>query len=214
MSKLLISIISVMALVLVQITVSTAQMNYGATLGLTSSNLSFDPDDSDVWDALTSFTVGGVIEYPINDNLNLRTGASLTSKGAQISLDLFGFKIESTFSLSYLTIPVLAQYTFNTTTTTPYLLGGLDIGILMKAEIETTNSGFGDLDGTETEDVKDNLSSTDIAINIGGGYMMEMGNARVYGEVLYSLGLLDIDTVEDDATIKTKALILSVGYMF
>ena len=111
-------------------------------------------------------------------------------------------------------MPLLAQYKFNTSATTPYVIGGLDIGILMSAESEVTISGTGLFDGTFTEDIKDSLSSTDIAFNVGAGYMMEMGNAKVYVEVQYSLGLLDIESVDDDVAIKTKGIIIGVGYIF
>ena len=114
----------------------------------------------------------------------------------------------------YLTIPVLAQYKLNSAGNTLYGLGGLDIGILMSAETEATISGTGFFDGTTTDDVKDSLSSTDIAFNIGAGYMMERGYSKIYVEILYSLGLLDINSVDDDVAWKTKGIIVGVGYIF
>ena len=214
MSKSIIQLIGIMALVLVLISVSMAQVKFGATLGGARSNVSIDPDEGESFDAKTGFTLGAVLEYPVNDNLNIRSGASFTQKGAQLSAEESGAKFEISLNLSYLTVPLLAQYKFNTTATTPYVLGGLDIGILMSAESEFTVSGTGFIDGTTTEDVKDEFSTTDIAFNVGAGYMMEMGNARVYGEILYSLGLLDIDSVDDDVAVKTKGIIVAVGYIF
>ena len=217
MTKSIIHIISSMALVLILISVSTAQVKFGATLGFVSSNFSVDPDTGVSSDSKTGFTLGAVLEYPINDNLNLRSGASLTTKGAQASGEALGLSIEETTNLSYLTIPLLAQYKFNTTATTPYLLGGLDIGILLSAESEFKISGtiFGiSFDSDTTIDIKDELSSSDIALNVGAGYMMEMGNAKVYGEILYSLGLLDIETEDDSVSLKTKGIIIGVGYIF
>ena len=214
MSKSFIHLIGIMALVLVLISVSMAQVKFGATLGATISNLSTDPDGGVSSDSKTGFTLGAVLEYPVNDNLNIRSGASFTKKGAQFSAEESGIKVDGSTNLSYLTVPILAQYKFNTTATTPYVIGGLDIGILMSAESEATISGTGLFDGTFTEDIKDSLSSTDIAFNVGAGYMMEMGNARVYGEILYSLGLLDIDSAGDDVAVKTKGIIVAVGYIF
>jgi len=215
MQNLFIHSMKSMLLVIILTSVSTAQVKFGATLGGISSNLSVDPLDpgETSLDAKAGFTLGAVLEYPVNDNLNIRSGASLTGKGAQDSEEFpGGVKIVGSINLSYLTVPILAQYKLNTSNTTPYVLGGLDIGILMSAESEITISGAGS-DRTTTEDIKDSFSTTDIAFDIGAGYMLEMGNAKVYGELLYSLGLIDIDT-EDDGVVKTKGIIIGVGYIF
>ena len=114
-------------------------------------------------------------------------------------------------------MPLLAQYKFNTSATTPYVIGGLDIGILMSADVEAKISGtiFGiTFDSDTSYSIKDSVSSTDIAFNVGAGYMMEMGNAKVYGEILYSLGLSDIDSADDALAVKTKGIIVAVGYIF
>jgi len=217
MSKSIIHLISIMALVFLLISVSMAQVKFGATLGGISSNLSTDPDEGVSSDSKTGFTLGAVLEYPVNDNLNIRSGASFTKKGAQFSEEELGLTIEASTNLSYLTIPLLAQYKFNSSGNTLYGIGGLDIGILMSADVELKISGtiFGvTFDEDTTIDIKDSFTTTDIALNIGGGYMMEMGNAKVYGEILYSLGLLDIDSADDDTAVKTKGIIVAVGYIF
>ena len=217
MSKSIIHIISSMTLVLILISVSTAQVKFGATYGITSSNMSVDPDSGDSFDSKLGFTIGGVIEYPINDNLNLRSGLSITQKGSEFNADILVLKLESSTNLLYLTIPVLAQYKLNSAGNTPYGLGGLDIGILMSANSESKTTGelFGlNFDSDTTFSIKDSLSSTDIAFNIGAGYMMERGYSKIYVEILYSLGLLNIDTVDDNVAVKTKGIIIGVGYIF
>ena len=217
MSKSIIHIISSMTLVLILISVSTAQVKFGATYGITSSNMSVDPDSGDSFDSKLGFTIGGVIEYPINDNLNLRSGLSITQKGSEFNADILVLKLESSTNLLYLTIPVLAQYKLNSAGNTPYGLGGLDIGILMSADLESKITGefLGiSFDSDTSFSIKDSLSSTDIALNIGAGYMMERGYSKIYVEILYSLGLLDINSVDDDVAWKTKGIIVGVGYIF
>ena len=217
MSKSIIHIISITTLVLILISVSTAQVKFGATYGITSSNMSVDPDSGDSFDSKLGFTIGGVIEYPINDNLNLRSGLSITQKGSEFNADILVLKLESSTNLLYLTIPVLAQYKLNSAGNTPYGLGGLDIGILMSADLESKITGefLGiSFDSDTSFSIKDSLSSTDIALNIGAGYMMERGYSKIYVEILYSLGLLDINSVDDDVAWKTKGIIVGVGYIF
>ena len=219
MSKSIIHIISITTLVLILISVSTAQVKFGATYGITSSNMSVDPEDPDDLssDSKLGFTIGGVIEYPINDNLNLRSGLSITQKGSEFNADILGIKLESSTNLLYLTIPVLAQYKLNSAGNTLYGLGGLDIGLLMSADLESKITGeflWISFDSDTSFSIKDSLSSTDIALNIGAGYMMERGYSKIYVEILYSLGLLDIDSVDDDVALKTKGIIVGVGYIF
>lgn len=194
-----------------------AQPKFGATYGIVSSNFSVDPDSGVSLDSNLGITIGGVFVYPINDNLDLRSGLSFTQKGSKIDTEFFGITAKSTTDLSYLTIPLLAQYKLNSSGNTLYGLGGLDIGILMSANIDAQIRGelFGvNFDSDTSYSVKDDLKSTDIALNIGGGYMIEKGYSKLYVEILYSLGLLDIDAVSDNSAIKTKSLILGIGYIF
>ena len=206
-----------MALVVILISVSMAQVKIGATLGATISNLSTDPDEGLSSDSKTGFTLGAFLEYPLNDNVNFRTGISFAQKGAEFSEEEFGFTIKTSTNLSYLTIPLLAQYKFNSPGNTLYGIGGLDIGILMSADVEAEISGtiLGvTFDSDTSFSIKDDLSSTDIAFNIGAGIVMEVGNAEVYGEILYSLGLSDIDSADDNVAVKTNGIIVAVGYIF
>lgn len=194
-----------------------AQIDFGVTAGLISSNITVDPDSGSSFDSKSGFTIGGVFVYPINENLNLRSGLSITQKGSEFNFDFFGLKISSSTNLTYITLPLLAQYKISADGNTLYGLGGLDIGILMSAntESETTGELFGIWLASDTSySIKDSLTSMDIALNIGGGYMMEMGEAKVYVELQYSLGLLDIDSIDDSVALKTKGLIIGVGYIF
>ena len=64
MTKSIIHIISSMALVLILISVSTAQVKFGATYGFTSSNLSIDPEDPD--DLSSDSKLGSPLEELLN----------------------------------------------------------------------------------------------------------------------------------------------------
>lgn len=198
--------------------VAIAQPKYGVTLGFISSTLSFDDSDADEFSKSKSgFTIGGSVVYPLNANLDLRSGLSLTQKGSKTEFSEEGISIEGTTDFSYLTIPLLAQYKMNSAGNTLYALGGLDIGILMSADIESklTVTIFGETFAIDTSvSVKDSIESLDIALNVGGGYMMEMGTAKLYVEVQYSLGLLNIDATDPNAALKTRGLIIGVGYIF
>ena len=88
---------------------------------------------------------------------------------------------------------------------TPYVVAGPEFGFLLSADVE---SPFGEVD------IKDDLKSIEIAVNVGVG--MTMNN--MFGEVRYSLGLsdiLDLDAAEGgDASLKTNGIQAFVGMMF
>ena len=109
MQNLIIHSLKSMLLVIILTSVSMAQVKFGATLGAISANLTVDPDEGESFDAKIGFNLGAVLEYPVNDNLNIRSGAALTGKGAQFNEEESGAKIESVTSLLYLTVPILAQ---------------------------------------------------------------------------------------------------------
>lgn len=104
--------------------------------------------------------------------------------------------------LNYLTLPVLAKYSFEDAGFGAYL--GPQIGYLLSAK--------GIFEG-DSEDLKEDLKSTDISGIIGVEYFLPAGigiSAR------YQLGLSNIakDADEGEGSIKNNALTFTLGYRF
>lgn len=103
--------------------------------------------------------------------------------------------------LNYLTLPVLAKHSFEDAGFGAYL--GPKIGYLVSAKIK---------EGGVTEDIKEDVKSTDFSGIIGVEYFLPMGiglSAR------YHLGLSNIakDT-EGEGSLENKALTFTLGYRF
>ena len=103
--------------------------------------------------------------------------------------------------LSYLTLPVLVKYSFEDAGFGAYL--GPQIGYLLSAKIK---------EGGVTEDIKEDVKSTDFSGIIGVEYFLPMG---VGLSARYQLGLSNVakDT-EDEGSVKNKALTFTLGYRF
>lgn len=169
-------------------TVSQAQIKFGAKAGLNISNvdfefegLSFSPDSK------TSFHVGAMAKYQINEQFGIQPEIVYSSEGAEIE--------DSDFDLAFINVPILLTYNpteiFN-------IHAGPQFGILTSAE----------LDG---EDVKDDLTS--LNLSLGFGAAVELPNGFT-GGVRYNLGLSDLNDSGDEGEIKANSFQIYIGYFF
>lgn len=196
-----------------------AQLRIGGTFGLSKTNLRFDlPDSSFKPDSKKGYTFGALIQYPLTSSVNMRSGIYLTQKGFEDSEDFFQGNKEIRVNLFYLSTALLAQYKFNPTISSAYAVGGMEIGILMSAESVEIISGL-PVEGfitnrTTTMNIKDSLSAVDITWNIGGGYEMGIGSRKIFAELQYTFGLNDIDYVDEKAIVKSRGIIIGLGYLY
>ncbi len=197
-----------------------SQIRIGGTFGLSKANLIFDISDSSFSsDPKNGYTFGALIEYPLTSFVNLRSGVNFTQKGLEDSQDFFDATIDTRLNLSYFTIPILAHYRFNPAVNFAYAIGGMEVGFLLSAESVEIISGFPiDIgfikNGTTIVNIKDSLSAVDITWNIGGGYKMEIGNRNIFAELQFTFGLNDIDGVDEKIIVKSRGIIIGIGYIY
>lgn len=179
--------------------VSINAQEFGAKAGVNFAALNGDGD----FDGRTSFFVGGVVEFEISETFSLQPELLYSSQGAKSSFSEEGFDFETIIKLDYLNIPIMAKY---------YVTEGLSIeagpqvGFLLSAKAEFKEDGE-----SETEDIKDELSTIDFGLNFGLGYKLDSGlnfGAR------YDLGLSNVADSEDNLDVKNGVFQLSVGYFF
>ena len=120
-------------------------------IGYASSDLYGDSDIET--DAMSSIAYGVGADYFFNDRWSLRSGLLVQTMGAVDGLD-------EELKLQYLTIPVNANWHFGSTRKWN-LNFGPSIGFLTSAKLES-------------EDVKDGVNSTQIGLNVGIGYKIEV----------------------------------------
>ena len=179
-------------------------IRFGAKAGVNFAKLTGDAiEDAD---GRTGFHIGGLVEFLLSDKISLQPEILYSQQGLQTKgNDGFGGEFESKLKLDYILLPVLVKYYI---TEGFSVEGGPQIGFTAKSEQE-----FSDEDGTETFDLKDSVSGTDISIGAGLGYRLTNG---VFFQARYMFGVSDVaddgDVFGDSLT--NSVLSLSAGYSF
>jgi hypothetical protein len=157
---------------------------------------------------LTAIYFGVYAEIPVSEKFSIQPELLYSKQGGTQDGSLVfqeaNVNYESTFNLSYLTVPIMAKF---------YVAKGLSleagpqIGFLLKSEfdIEVNNALFA---SSTTEDVKDFTKSNDFAFNIGAGYQL---NSGLNFNLRYNIGLTD---AYEDIDAKNSVFQVGVGYTF
>ena len=157
---------------------------------------------------LTAIYFGVYAEIPVSETFSIQPELLYSKQGGTQDGSLVfqeaNVNYESTFNLSYLTVPIMAKF---------YVAKGLSleagpqIGFLLKSEfdIEVNNALFA---SSTTEDVKDFTKSNDFAFNIGAGYQL---NSGLNFNLRYNIGLTD---AYEDIDAKNNVFQVGVGYTF
>lgn len=188
----------------------------GVRGGLNIASLSWDPalpapvESS----SRTGFKFGAMVELGFIPMFALQIEPMYVQKGGKINVP----GQEITNKLTYLDIPILLKLKLPLPgPLTPYAFAGPSIGILLSASSES---------GGEDTDIKDQLSSTDFALDFGAGAALDVAPlVSLMLDVRYSLGLSDIfnDTAKQQWTqetgiagqkVKTSGVQIVAGLMF
>ena len=157
---------------------------------------------------LTAIYFGVYAEIPVSETFSIQPELLYSKQGGTQDGSLVfqeaNVNYESTFNLSYLTVPIMAKF---------YVAKGLSleagpqIGFLLKSEVDIeVNNAL--LASSTTEDVKDFTKSTDFAFNIGAGYQL---NSGLNFNLRYNIGLTD---AYEDIDAKNSVFQVGVGYTF
>ena len=170
-------------------------VRFGLKAGINLANITTKPSDGTSTGFLPGINGGFFSTIPIAVGFAIQPELTYSGLGAKDK------ESSDKVNLSYLTLPVLAKYSFANSGFGAYL--GPQIGYLFSAKQKS--------EGT-SEDIKDGFKSTDLSGIFGIEYFSPIGiglSAR------YQLGLSNI--VKDNelgASVKNKAIIFSVGYRF
>ncbi len=182
----------------------------GARVGLNLANLSFDPDLPANVDksSRVGFKFGAMAELGFIPMFALQVEPMYVMRGAKFTQG----SIEETWKFSYLEIPILLKLKIPTPgPITPYIFAGPNIGILLSATDEA---------GGQDTDIKDQLSSTDFALDFGAGVGFNIAPfIDLLIDARYSLGLSELPTDQakqslGNLTVKTKDIQIVAGIMF
>ena len=189
--------------------VDAQEVKFGAKAGLNLASIS--GDDTGDLDGRTSFHVGGVVEIVISEKFSVQPELLYSAQGAKSTFEDSFEKEETTIKLDYINIPIMAKYYV---TEGFSVEAGPQIGFLIssEAEYDYTDKEDPEFNESGTEDLKDEIKSTDFGLNLGLGYKMDSGlnfGAR------YNLGLSDLWDVDNGGIKNQNSVIqVSVGFMF
>lgn len=175
----------VLAIVAVAATSSFAQLQYGVKAGLNMANVSGDIDDTKM---KLGFMIGGFANYGINEQLSVQPELMFAQAGCKMEI----LDEDVKFSLNYLVLPVMVKYSFGNIN----LQAGPQFGFLLSAE-------------SDGDDIKDNMKTMDLGLNIGAGYQMD----KIGVDLRYSIGLSNVSDMED-TDVKNRGIQLQLSYKF
>ena len=174
-----------------------ADMAFGVKGGLNISTITNADVDGVNSKSLIGFHAGFFGEFMISNKFAIQPEVLYSAQGTELEFE----GISGDLKLDYITIPVMAKYYVADAFS---LELGPQIGFLVSAKAKS---------GGESEDVKDELKSTDVSLNFGLGYDITqnfMIGAR------YSLGLtrLQDELIPGEDESKNSVFQISVGYKF
>lgn len=174
-----------------------ADMAFGVKGGLNISTITNADVDGVNSKSLIGFHVGFFGEFMISNKFAIQPEVLYSAQGTELEFE----GVSGDLKLDYITIPVMAKYYVADAFSIEL---GPQIGFLVSAKAKS---------GGESEDVKDELKSTDVSLNFGAGY--DITPNFMIG-VRYSFGLTrlqdEIFPGEDES--KNSVFQISVGYKF
>jgi Outer membrane protein beta-barrel domain len=187
----------VIALVFTLVLFGTAAFSQGVSggikAGLNLSNMDISGNGFSLdTKTLAGFHGGLYLTAMFNEHVGIQPEVLYSAQGCKIDV----FNTNGTIKANYINIPILLRYNINDMFS---LHAGPQIGILASAEGKS---------GSSSTDLKDNASSTDIAVAFGGTVDLPM---KLNFTARYCLGLSDIDE-DSNSTTKNNTFQISVGY--
>lgn len=165
------------------------EAKFGIKAGLNLADWS--GDDADGIDSKVAFHAGGFAEIKLTDKFALQPELLYSAQGGKAD--------GGTYNVDYINIPIMAKFYAAEKLS---IEAGPQIGFLMSAKAKPDNG--------DSQDIKDELKSTDFGINLGLGYNF---TDNISAGLRYNLGLSQVVDVSG-VDIKNNVFSLSVGYKF
>jgi hypothetical protein len=192
-------------------------MRAGAKLGVDFANFGGDVEGTD---SKTGFSAGAFFGVDLHDYFRLQFEGQYVQKGMKESVE----GIELKWQLNYLELLVPATLTIplQNSSITPRLYAGPAVGFEMKCELAASAQGqsqtvdcdqVGELTGGE---LAIQTKSPDFGFFFGGGVDVGLGNGAITFDILYNIGLTNINDIPgaEMVDIKNKNLQILLGYAF
>ena len=193
------------------INLKAQETHFGAKLAGSFSTIKASGDIASFWNdnskGKLNFELGLVGELMLTEQFALATEFNYAESGDVANVTIEGFKSEVKLLTSYIQVPVMARYYVNENINLNF---GPQIGFLLSARDETKITLNGQTE-TDSDDLKDDVNSTELGLIIGGGYKFNNG---LFLDIRYNLGLSELFKEGEDGNFKSRALKFGIGYYF
>lgn len=167
-------------------------------------------------DLRTGFSVGGFLGVDLHRLFRLQGEVQYVQKGAKATAQ----GVEGDFKLSYLEVlvPLTLLIPVEGAAVQPRLYAGPSLAFELSCDIALTDGGMSlefDCENAPPEaGIEAETKSVDFGIFFGGGVDIPAGPGAVSLDVLYDLGLTDIDDSDPVIDIKNRNIQILAGYGF
>jgi hypothetical protein len=193
---------------------AAAQVKMGILIGVNSASLTIPEallpvEDLDLTVSVgrrVGLIVGGFVDIPAGKALAIEVGGLFSQKGSSTTISIPGVVSgTSDTRITYVDIPItanvgVAQFSWGKV----HLVAGPSIGVKIGARSKATVEGQ-----SETQDISDQLPSTDMGLVLGGRVEFKQG---VLAEFRYTHGFTDLSDGEE--SVKTRVYSVLIGYRF
>lgn len=174
-----------------------AQASFGLRGGVNLAKTSSKGGGIEVTtDAVTGLNLAAVLELGITENFAVQPELAFVQKGGNIK----DFDLKTV--INYLDVPVLAKYKFGGESFGAYLAAGPSFGYALSGK-----SG-----GDKIEDWED-YARFELGGSFGGGLGLKLVGSMVYLDLRYLLSLNNLNSGDDDFTVRNKGIGISVGFL-
>lgn len=155
------------------------------------------------------FLAGAFVQLDFAGPFALQPELLYTQKGFSRDQDFDGGTVTTTGKLDYIEIPVLAKFQIPVAGPfSPHLFAGPEVGLNVTAEQESEAGGE-----SATEDISDQISSTEFGVVFGIGGDFGIGAGTITVDARYGLGLTSAYT-DADESINNQGFMITAGFAF
>lgn len=164
--------------------ISMGQVSLGVFGGLNSSKLSGDPPPDGSYNSLMGGNFGLLIDIGLSEALTLSLQPSYSQEGTKVAYAVSGSKgpVDSVkIRLNYFSLPLMLKVT--TANKRFYALSGFEAGMLLNSAV---------IMGEEENELQSDIAPWNLAMHFGAGIHIPIGYPRLFIELRYSQGLVNL----------------------
>lgn len=203
-------------------TLSFAQNAFGGKVGINISNWNGDTEDlGEDFKSNIGLQIGAVAQIGINDMISIQPEIVFIQKGTKSEgeEDFLGdvIKYKDQIIFNYLEVPILVKVVLGGNEGAGFFVtAGPSFGYALsgKTKSEYTINGETEKDEDSIDfDEDDGFARFELSASLGAGVNIPVGPGILFFEARYLLGLSDLDSDEDDFTIKNGGIGIGAGIL-